>query len=118
MVSMTHSNSNILIDDERWSSAVRKERVLRGLCGKRLKPDEIRDGCKELGISRAQLFRLLRRFEADPRASALVPRKPGPAKGMLMLEGAVEDHHRKCDQIVLPEQAEAEDITIASDDWI
>jgi putative transposase len=87
---MTPSNSKLLIDDEKWALAVRKEQVLRRLYAKRLKPDDMREGCRELSLSRAQLFRLLRRFKADPRASTLVPRKPGPVKGILMLEDAVE----------------------------
>ncbi len=46
---------------------------------------EVRTACAALGVSRATLFRWLKRYRETGRTSALLPRRPGPLQGMAPL---------------------------------
>jgi putative transposase len=99
------SNSKIgtvTTDDERWEIAVKRESVLRSLLQKgRLSSGDLAYGCDELGVTAAQIYRLLKKYKQDQRVSSLLPRKPGAAKGTSRLpapiskiiENAIEQYY-------------------------
>ena len=68
-------------DDQEFQTALAHAQVLRRLP---LRPSAaiIAETTTELGISRATLFRWLKQFRRDDRASALVGRKPGRRPGI------------------------------------
>lgn len=69
------------IDDVEWERVVAYAEVLRRVPS-RPSQAELVDVAAELGISRATLFRWLKRFRQDDRASALINRKAGRRPGI------------------------------------
>ena len=81
--------SNKVFAGKDWEEAERRAAVLAKL------PDQLAQGdvkraVRELGVSRATLFRLVKQFRDDGRTSALLPDVRGPKPGMLPLDAAVE----------------------------
>src|SRR5690349_68695 len=51
------------VDPKAWEQAVAREAVLRPIAlSGRVSPDEVAAACKQLGMGRAWLYRLLRRY--------------------------------------------------------
>ena len=74
-----------------WEKAVARERVLRRLAVcERNTPIEIATACQELGVRRARLYQLLKRYRMDPVTSALVTRPSGMPPGTRRLDLDVE----------------------------
>ena len=67
------------IDAAVWDRARDRERVLRSLSARPVSRREMAEAADALGCSVIWLYRLRRRFEADPRTVALTPggRRPG-----------------------------------------
>lgn len=81
---MDHETAN----EDAWAIARHRERVLSQLPA-RPSQAAIRDAMEELGMSRATLFRWLRRFRDSARTSSLLPRRRGPDPGVQPFEPAV-----------------------------
>jgi len=83
--------------DKGWEEAERRAKVLAELPDQ-LSLGDVERAMRQLDISRATLFRLMKQFREDGRTSALLPNTPGPKPGMLPLDPAVEaivSHHFK-----------------------
>lgn len=78
------------IDDELWTKAVLRERVIRTLAGRPITRAEATEAAAKLGESVTWVYRLRRRYEADPRTQSLVPGTGGRPKGMRLLSPEVE----------------------------
>jgi putative transposase len=79
------------IGENRWAEAVRREATVRSLAAREdTNRAEIRVAAQALGLSAAQLYRLLGAYRANPVTQSLVVKKPGPAKGHRLLPAAVE----------------------------
>jgi putative transposase len=71
------------ISELTWQEACRREAIVRPLAAiPRLSRGSVIDACTRLGISKSQLYELLRRYRADPRTTSLVPATGGAPKGM------------------------------------
>ena len=90
--------SDQIENEQRWREARRRAEILAKL------PDrpgeaQVQSAIGELEISRATLFRWLKRFRQDDRTSTLLPRRRGPNAGMQPLDPAVlvivEGHFEK-----------------------
>lgn len=90
--------SNSMTNELQWQEARRRAAILSKL------PDrpgdaEVRAAMAALAISRATLFRWLKRFRQEGRTSALLPKRRGPNPGMQPLDPAVlaivERHFQK-----------------------
>lgn len=85
-------------DSEAWAQARDRAEILSKLSD-RPGDAEVREVMRALGISRATLFRWLKRFRLDDRTSTLLPRRRGPNAGMQSLDPAVlvivEGHFEK-----------------------
>ena len=85
-------------NEQRWREARRRAEILARLSD-RPGEAEVQSAIGELGISRATLFRWLKRFRQDDRTSTLLPRRRGPNSGMQPLNSAVltlvEGHFEK-----------------------
>jgi putative transposase len=79
-VSMDHERA----DREVWAAAERRPAVLAKLPEQPMEA-EVRAVCATLGVSRATLFRWLKRYHKTGRTSALLPRRRGPPQGMAPL---------------------------------
>ena len=75
-------------DREVWAAAERRAAVL-GKLPERPSEAEVRTACAALGVSRATLFRWLKRYRETGRTSALLPRPRGPPPGMAPLAAEV-----------------------------
>lgn len=78
------------IDDDRWKIAVARERVIRDLAGRSISRSEAEMAAKRLGESVAYIYRLRRRYEADPRTQSLAPEKGGRRRGARLLSPETE----------------------------
>jgi putative transposase len=79
------------IGDDRWAEAVRREASVRSLAGREdTNRAEIAVAARALGLSAAQLYRLLSAYRANPVTQSLVVNRPGPAKGHRLLPADVE----------------------------
>ena len=78
------------IDRERWKVAVARERAIRPLAGRSITRGEAAEAAAALGVSVALIYRLRRRYEADPRTSALAPNPGGRTKGTRLLSPEIE----------------------------
>ena len=79
------------ISDERWAEAVRREPAIRPLAARdRNGPASVAVAARELGLSKAQVYRLIKAFRAKPVTQSLVTNKPGPRKGTRLLQPEVE----------------------------
>jgi putative transposase len=79
------------ISDDAWSEAVRRAEKVRslatgGTCGRAV----VKAAADALGLSTAQVYRLIRRFRGNPQAGSLVVTRPGPKKGVRLLPSDVE----------------------------
>lgn len=85
-------------DSEAWEQARHRAEILAKLSD-RPGEAEVREAMAALGVSRATLFRWLKRFRKDDRTSALLPGRRGPNAGMQPLDPAVlaivERHFQK-----------------------
>lgn len=79
------------ISDERWTEAVRREPLIRPLAaGKRSDPAAVAAAARDLGLSKSQVYRLVKAFREKPVTQSLVLNKPGPRKGARRLRPEVE----------------------------
>jgi len=87
------------ISAEQWEEARRRLSVIQPLArnAARTRADVVA-AARELGLAAAQLYRLLARYQTDPRLTALVPRPRGGVRGRsripcdidLLIEEAIE----------------------------
>jgi putative transposase len=79
------------VNPKAWEQAVAREAVLRPLAlSGRPSPAEIAAACKKLGVRRARLYQLLKRYRVDRVASALLTRPSGRPPGSRRLPPEVE----------------------------
>jgi putative transposase len=79
------------ISDDRWTEAVRREATVRSLAAREdTNRAEISVAARALGLSVAQLYRLLGAYRANPVTQSLVVNRPGPTKGHRLLPPDVE----------------------------
>lgn len=87
-----------MVDELYWQEARRRADVLSKLPD-RPRDVEVRTAMNALAISRATLFRWLKRFRQDERTSTLLPGRRGPNSGMQPFDPAVltivEQHFQK-----------------------
>lgn len=70
------------IDEEQWAKAVRREAAVRSLASQpRTNRAIVFTIARDLGLSVAQLYRLIRVYRANPVTQSIVANRPGPAKG-------------------------------------
>ena len=69
------------LDDREWEGVLARADVLRRL-PERPSKAEIADAVAELRVSRSTLFRWLRQFRRDERATAVIGRRPGRRPGI------------------------------------
>jgi putative transposase len=76
------------ISDDAWSEALRRAEKVRSLAtgGRAV----VKAAVDALGLSTAQVYRLIRRFRGNPTAGSLVVTRPGPKKGARLLPIDVE----------------------------
>jgi putative transposase len=80
------------ISDERWAEAFRREATIRSLAAsERNDIDAIQVAANGLGLSRSQLYRLIKAFREKPVTQSLVRNRPGPPKGTRFLLPEIED---------------------------
>jgi putative transposase len=79
------------ITEDVWSEAVRRERMVRSLpvSGTNSRT-AVKAAAVALGLSVAQVYRLIATFRANPITGSLVVTKPGPRKGTCLLPCDVE----------------------------
>jgi len=88
---MPQVTTPLTVDDQLWEAAVQREAVLRSLAQiKVLTAGVIDDSCRKLGIRPSNLYRLLKLYKKNPRASALLPKKSGRAPGTSGLVATVD----------------------------
>jgi putative transposase len=77
------------LNEEEWRDVLRHADVLRRLP---LRPTagEVADAMAELAISRATLFRWLKRYRTEERTAALINRKPGRRGGIDAFDPALK----------------------------
>ena len=79
------------ITEADWSEAVRREVVVRALAAAGANSRfAFRAAAASLGLSTAQVYRLIARFRRNPVTLSLVVAKPGPKKGVRLLPGQIE----------------------------
>jgi putative transposase len=79
------------IGEDRWAEAVRREAMVRSLAVREdTNRAEIGVAARALGLSAAQLYRLLGAYRANPVTQSLVVNRPGPPKGHRLLPAAIE----------------------------
>src|SRR5262245_23731298 len=74
-----------------WQKARRRLAVIRDLAGlsDRTRADA-EAAAAELNMSLSQLYRMLRRYETDPRLTSLLPDRRGPQVGRIRLPPEVD----------------------------
>jgi len=79
------------IGEKHWGKAVRREAAVRSLA---MQPKNNRAivsaTARDLGLSAAQLYRLIRVYRANPVTQSIVANRPGPAKGTRRLPVEIE----------------------------
>ena len=92
------------VDEAAWKEAVARANVLRRLAGQeRLSRAVVLEACRELGIRRARLYRLLRVYRTRPVTSSLINRATGSRPGARRLIRRRRGADRRGD----PEQSRA-----------
>ena len=81
--------SDNFVADKDWNAAERRAQILAEL-PEQLNPADVEQAMCELDVSRATLFRWLKKFRDDGRTSSLLPGPRGPKRGMLPLDPDVE----------------------------
>lgn len=89
-----------------WRRAKDREPVIRHLAALDSIPEaDMLDAIDQLNLSRSRIYSLVRRYRLNSVASALLPRKPGPARGYSRLLPEVEDLiERLLDEVYLKRQ--------------
>lgn len=80
-------------NDARWEEACRREEAVRDLIRRRpdgLTRSDVDDLAWELGLSRATVYRLIKRYRDGGTVTALMPATPGRPKGHRTLEAKRE----------------------------
>jgi len=78
-------------DEATWAASQARSKILDRLAMKKeLSKSEMDAAAWELGVSRAQCYRLLRRYRQDPTVMGVAPRRRGRAVGAKLLAPAVE----------------------------
>jgi putative transposase len=83
-VSVVTARSQSLADipEAAWREACRREAIVRQLSASpRLSHQALTDACLALQLGKSQVYEILRRYRADPRATSLVPAQGGTPKG-------------------------------------
>ena len=79
------------IPEADWSEAVRREATVRPLATAGVNSQSaVHAAAASLGLSTAQVYRLIARFRGHPVTLSLVVAKPGPKKGVRLLPGEIE----------------------------
>src|SRR3954469_18063659 len=76
-----------------WAEGGRRHQAIRQLLGRhrgRLTTGDVSDVARELGVSRATLYRLIGIHRTAGSVEALLPRRPGRRAGTRVLSDAVE----------------------------
>jgi putative transposase len=76
--------------DKDWEGAAFRAQVLAQLPAQ-LTRGEVDWAMRQLNVSRATLFRLMKQFREERRTSALLPNTRGPKPGMHPLDPAAEE---------------------------
>jgi putative transposase len=77
--------------DADWAEAVRREAVIRPLsAASHLKSHLVAEASRQLGLSNRRIYGLLSAFRQNPVTTSLLPRKPGPQKGVRQLDAEVD----------------------------
>lgn len=77
------------VADKDWEQAELRAKVLAEL-PERLTAGDVAWAMRQLGVSRATVYRLAKQFRENSRTSSLLPGAPGPKPGMKPLDPAVE----------------------------
>jgi putative transposase len=84
-------SSTLDIPEKDWTEAVRRSERVRTLAtADKNSGDAVKAAATELGLSTAQIYRLIRKFRGSPVTQSLVVNKPGPQKGARRLPAEVE----------------------------
>jgi putative transposase len=79
------------VPEEDWSEAVRREGQVRPLAAAETNCRAVvRVAAAALGLSTAQVYRLIRQFRACPVTASLIVARPGPKRGARLLDVAVD----------------------------
>ena len=79
------------VSEEDWSEAVRREAQVRPLVAAETSGRAVvRLAADALGLSTAQVYRLIRQFRAHPVTASLIVTKPGPKRGARLLRIEVD----------------------------
>jgi putative transposase len=79
------------VSEEDWSEAVRREAQVRPLAAADTNGRAVvRLAADALGLSTAQVYRLIQKFRAHPVTASLIPPKPGPRRGTRLLRVEVD----------------------------
>jgi putative transposase len=79
------------IGEKHWAKAVRREAAVRSLASQSKNSRAIvSTTARDLGLSAAQLYRLIRVYRANPITQSIVANRPGPAKGTRRLPVEIE----------------------------
>lgn len=81
--------SDNYLPDEEWNAAEHRAQVLADL-PEQLAQLDVERAMRQLDVSRATLFRWLKKFRENGRTSALLPSPRGPKRGMQPLDPDVE----------------------------
>lgn len=79
------------IPDEDWSLAVEREKIISELIGISMSPAVVDEACERLGLGRARLYELVRRYRDLPQTSSLVPERRGQMIGRSRLNGEIDE---------------------------
>ena len=79
------------VSEDDWAEAVRREEAIRTLAAADTSDKAtVRSAAAALGLSPAQIYRLITKFRETPVTASLVVMKPGPQKGARLLPGPIE----------------------------
>ena len=78
------------VSDGEWAEAVRRGDTVRFLAAGTNNKATIRAAADALGLSAAQVYRLIGKFRTAPVTASLIVTKPGRKKGSRFLPGPVE----------------------------
>ncbi|WEX12323.1 Mu transposase C-terminal domain-containing protein [Chelativorans sp. AA-79] len=89
---MAGKRDKFVVGDDCWRQAVERETVIRPLVAKGpLSPADVGVACRQLGLGRARLYQLVRRYRHTPVTSSLLSVSPGPEKGRRLLTEEMEE---------------------------
>src|SRR5690606_33381695 len=89
---MAGKRDKFVVGDDCWRQAVEREAVIRPLVSKGpLSPADVGVACRQLGLGRARLYQLVRRYRDTPVTSSLLSVSPGPEKGRRLLTEEIEE---------------------------